>query len=742
MSRIRVEVRGVVQGVGFRPFIYNLARSLSLKGWVRNTSGKVEIEAEGERVFEFLRLIKEKAPPMAKIDEISYEELPPKGYESFEIIKSLEEEGYQLLSPDIATCEDCVREIFDPGDRRYMYPFTNCTNCGPRFTIIEDIPYDREKTTMKVFRMCPECEREYNDPTNRRFHAQPNACPVCGPKLWLEGPSGVIDTDDPIDEAVRLIREGNIVAIKGLGGFLLACDARNREAVRKLRERKRRPSKPFALMMRDMDEVKRYCDVSEEEERLLKSPESPIVLLRWREKGDIDEGVAPNLRYLGVMLPYTPIHHILMRKAGFPLIMTSGNLSEEPIAKDNDEAKARLKNIADFFLLHNRDIRSRYDDSVVMVEDEPCMIRRARGYAPYPIHLPFEVKRVLACGAELKNTFCLTNKNHAFISQHIGDMENEETLSHFIDTIELYKKLFRIEPELVACDLHPDYLSTIYAESLGKRLVRIQHHFAHVVSCLAERGIDKKVIGVSMDGLGYGEDGAMWGGEFLVSDMESYERIAHLEYVPLPGGEASIKKPWRMALSYILTLLGDVEIEKLPLYKFVNDVEAEVVKKQIKALINTPMTSSMGRLFDGVSALIGVRGEIDYEGQAAVELEMIAEGNGKAFPFDITEGPPFIIRLGKLFEAIIEDDEPPQIIAGRFHITVAEMIKKVCELIRGMTGIKDVVLTGGVFQNRLLLRLTKNILKESGFEVITHRKVPPNDGGISLGQAVACDRRA
>ena len=748
-----ISVRGVVQGVGFRPFIYRLAQEYNLKGWVRNTSGNVEIEVEGdeETLHKFLRDIETKAPPMARIEQVKSAYYPPKGYARFEIQESLSQEGkYQLVSPDIATCEDCKREIFTPSDRRYRYPFTNCTNCGPRFTIIEDIPYDRPKTTMRKFKMCPQCQQEYDDPLNRRFHAQPNACPECGPSLKLVDSDGKPLSGDAIKATSDLLKAGKILALRGLGGFQLACDATNEEVVNLLRARKRRPYKPLAIMVANIDEAERHCLASSGEKELLQSPQCPIALLRWkREPSDVAQAVAPNLKYLGVMLPYTPLHHILLKETGLPMVMTSGNLSEEPIAKDNGEALRRLKGIADYFLLHNRDIYARYDDSVYMVEGVPQAIRRARSYAPYPIFLPFKSKQVLACGAEEKNTFCLTKDEHAFISQHIGDMENEETLEHFADTIELYKKLFRIEPEIVAYDMHPEYLSTKYALKVGSerglKLVPVQHHHAHIVSCLVENKIEKPVIGVAFDGAGYGTDGTIWGGEFLVADWKNFNRVGHLENVPLPGGAVAIKKPYRMALSYLYKLFGgDFSLKGLPLSN-VSPIELDIIKQQIKRGLNSPLTSSAGRLFDAVSALTGIRQEIGYEAQAAIELEMMApDETGKieteSYPFSIVENEKArIVRLSDLILAVVQDVRSqtavPQI-SLKFHNTVSEMIVRMCKLIAQDTGINQVALSGGVFQNRLLLRLAVAALKKEGFNVLTHRLVPCNDGGISLGQAV------
>ena len=750
----KISVRGVVQGVGFRPFVYRLAHQHNLRGWVRNTSGNVEIEVEGdeETFHNFLADLEAKAPPMAHIERVEATFYPLKGYTEFQICPSLSREGkYQLVSPDIATCEDCQREIFCPTDRRFGYPFTNCTNCGPRFTIIEDIPYDRPKTTMRKFQMCPECQQEYDDPLNRRFHAQPNACPKCGPSLELVNSNGnPVDGNDAIKAASGLLKAGKTLAVRGLGGFHLACDATNEKAINLLRTRKRRLFKPLAVMMSTFEDIEKHCLVSPEERKLLQSPQCPIVLLRWKHNSsNISPAVAPNLNYLGVMLPYTPLHHLLLRETGIPLVMTSGNLSEEPIAKDNGEAVIRLRGIADYFLFHNRDIFARYDDSVYMVEGIPQAIRRARGYAPYPIFLPFKSKQILACGAELKNTFCLTKDEHAFLSQHIGDMENEETLEHLENTIKLYKKLFRIEPEIVAYDMHPEYLSTKYALNLGSEqglsLIPIQHHHAHIVSRLVENKVEEPVIGVAFDGTGYGTDGTIWGGEFLLADWRSFQRVGHLEYVPLLGGIAAIKKPYRMALSYLYTLLGeDFLLEGLPLSK-VNPAELELIKQQLKRGINCPLTSSAGRLFDAISALVGVRREIDYEAQAAIELEMLApnevdEPELKAYPFSIIEHQGVrVVKLGELFNAVVQDvknQAPIPIMSLKFHNTVAEIITGMCKLIAGDTGITQVALSGGVFQNRLLLKLATAALQREGFSVLTHHLVPCNDGGISLGQAV------
>jgi hydrogenase maturation protein HypF len=752
----RISVRGVVQGVGFRPFVFQLATRHGLKGWVCNTSEDVKIEVQGDSrdLEHFVSELQHNAPPLAHIENVSVTHHPPADYTKFEIRHSVAEEGkYQLVSPDIATCQPCLSEVFTPEDRRYRYPFTNCTNCGPRFTIIEDIPYDRPKTTMRSFTMCPDCQAEYDNPLDRRFHAQPNACPKCGPRLeLLDAKGNHIEATDVIAAASQLLKQGKIMAIKGLGGFLLACDATSEKAVRLLRRSKRRPFKPLAIMVADLGEAKKYCRVSETEEKLLTSAQSPIVLLPWKSESTVCQAVAPNLKYLGVMLPYTPMHHLLLRESGLPLVMTSGNISEEPICKDNDEAVRRLSGIANYFLVHNRDIYARYDDSVTVVErGDVQLTRRARGYAPFPSHLTFKAKQVLGCGAEEKNTFCLTKDNYAFASQHIGDMENLETMEHFENTLALYKKLFRIEPEIVAYDLHPEYLSTKYALELGSqsshlKLVPVQHHHAHIVSCMADNKIESPVIGVALDGTGYGSDGRIWGGEFLVADYKGFKRMGHLEYLPLPGGAAAIKRPYRTAIGYLLKLLGEDSLNpKLAFLKRIHAVEIELIKRQLQAGLNSPLNSSMGRLFDAVSALIGIRGEIDYEGQAAVELEMAAYDDidkvgDKGYPYSIIENDGVnVIQLKELFAAIVEDlyqGVSKATISAKFHNTVAHMIFDMCRLIAKNTGINQVALSGGVFQNRLLFRKVVPLLESAGLSVLVHKQVPCNDGGISLGQAV------
>jgi hydrogenase maturation protein HypF len=762
-GRKLVSVRGVVQGVGFRPFVYRLAHDHGLSGWVLNHSGGVEIEVEGQgaSLEAFVHALTAQAPPLARIVTVEVEDAAPAGYEGFEIRHSIAQEGrYQLISPDIATCDDCLHEILDPDDRRYRYPFTNCTNCGPRFTIIRDIPYDRPLTTMQPFAMCPACQREYDDPLDRRFHAQPNACPVCGPHIWLEAALRpglrLAERDEALRGAARLLLEGQVLAIKGLGGFHLACDATDPAAVGRLRARKGRPAKPMAVMMANLEEIQRHCIVSEAEEVLLTSQQCPIVLLRRLGDSTVVEEVAPDNRYLGVMLPYTPLHHVLLHDVGRPVVMTSGNLSEEPIAQDNDEARRRLGHLADAFLLHNRDIYARYDDSVALVAHlpgraVPQFLRRSRGYAPFPVRLPFQARRILAVGPELKNTFCLARDDFAFLSQHIGDMENLETLEHFEASIELFKHLFRVEPELVAYDSHPDYFATKYAlaqisdrESRVPR-IPIQHHEAHIAACLVDNGHSAEagpVIGVAWDGTGLGRDGHIWGGEFLVGDYRGFQRAAHLEYLPMPGGDAATRHPWRLALGYLQALTGQV-----PALPGIDGQQKRIVRQQVERGLNTPLTSAAGRLFDAVAALAGVRHSVTYEAQAAIELEMLATGWGArqrareepaAYPFDLEPaGGRTIIRLRRLLEAVEEDQArgvDAAEIGWRFHRTMAELLVTVCQQVAAETGLRTVALSGGCFQNRLLLALAVPRLGEAGFEVLLHQQVPCNDGGVSLGQ--------
>ncbi|MBD3182911.1 carbamoyltransferase HypF [Candidatus Poribacteria bacterium] len=753
-TRARFLIKGIVQGVGFRPFIYNLARSHKLNGWVLNSTDGVYIEAEGEKevLGDFTQQIQRKAPPLASIDSVDVEYLPLENYRDFVIKPSSgDKDKYIKISPDVCTCKDCLSELFDPKDRRYRYPFLNCTNCGPRFTIIQDIPYDRPKTTMRDFKMCPDCQAEYEDPVNRRFHAQPNACPVCGPSVKLFDLKGPVKCDEPIMKAVKLLKEGNVIAVKGLGGFHLACDPENDEAVKLMRERKHRTHKPFAIMAKDLDTVKSYCLVTEEEKELLQSYRRPIVLLEKLPQCNISSLVAPNNNYLGVMLPYTPLHYLLLDDQLSALVMTSGNISEEPLAVDNQEALDRLSGLADYFLLHNRDIYMRCDDSVAKVErNQAVMIRRSRGYAPYPVDLDFSMKQILACGPELKNTFCLTKDNHAFISHHIGDLQNEEAFSYYRNAVQHYKNMFRIHPEAIAYDLHPDYLSTKYALSHEDiKLIGIQHHHAHIASCMAENGIKEKVIGVSCDGTGYGSDGKIWGCEFMTADFADFQRHAHLKYIHLPGGDKAAKEPYRMALSYLYQAFGqDFDKIDTPLLHRLEDKKIDLIKQIIQKDINSPMTSSCGRLFDAVSSLIGIRDAITYEAQAAIELEMIASPDvSQSYIYNIENADDcFNINVSGMIREIIHDlnqNLSKGMISAKFHNTLANFITETCKFIgQNWNNESDkVVLSGGTFQNRYLTNKLYNQLKKQGFKVYTQKRVPTNDGGISLGQAVIANQQ-
>lgn len=748
IQRMQIQVQGTVQGVGFRPFIYNLAIRHALTGHVSNNSHGVQIEVEGEAgaMEKFLSTLQSEPPPLAYIESIeSRPNLSPIGYEDFAILESTTlEEKLVRISPDVATCDDCLAEVFDPSNRRYRYPFTNCTNCGPRFTIVQDVPYDRKMTTMKDFVMCDECDREYHDPANRRFHAQPNACPKCGPRITFSDSSGTIANEDAaLQRAIQKILQGKIVAIKGIGGYHLCCDALNDQAVSILRNRKVREDKPFALMALSVNNIREFCEVNYAEEDLLNSHRRPIVLLRKKSGCTIPESVAPKLDHLGFMLPYSPLHYLLLIDFDRPLVMTSGNTSDEPIAYQDDDAFARLSRIADCFLTHNREIHMRCDDSVARVElQAPCIIRRSRGYAPDPMTVPFELNRpLLACGAELKNTFCLAKKNYAFVSHHIGDLENLETLKSFEEGILHFKKLFNVEPEVVAYDLHPEYLSTKYAKDLSIPLkIGVQHHHAHIASCMADNNINGDVIGVAMDGLGYGLDGNFWGCEFMIANFEDFQRVAHLNYLPMPGGAKAIKEPWRMAAAYLNHAYGS-EFTNLDLeFNHRVDLKTWRVLEKVKG----PLTSSMGRCFDAISSLLGIRDRIQYEGEAAIELEMLAQQNVfDAYEFGLSQDGS-TIEVAPVVINIVEDIQakvPAPVIAARFHNAVADLIVGMAIKIRKMSKLNRVALSGGVFQNSLLLNKTITELKAELFDVYSHHRVPANDGGISLGQAVIANAR-
>lgn len=838
MKTLRLDITGIVQGVGFRPFVYNLAIAEGLSGWVLNASDGVHVVIHGpaEVVDGFEAKLRAQAPPMSVIESIAATEVEADDTDGFEIRESHAQAGEMtLVSPDIATCPDCATEMHDPRDRRYYYPFTNCTNCGPRFTIIEDVPYDRPTTTMRDFPMCDECAAEYMDPRNRRFHAQPNACFVCGPRLYLnpgrvcgEGEAGVAtaagteagaaagsgagatagpdagatpeqsscelpvnvwsdqfgDFDrewawtpeaeavprphrDKVAEEARartlleataaLLLGGKVVAIKGLGGFHLACDATNEAAVTALRERKHRWGKPLAIMVADVETARQYCEVNDAEEALLAGTVRPIVLLKradgagatgdakraHRPQPPLAQALAPGLQEIGVMLPYTPLHQLLLQEVGHrPLVMTSGNLSDEPIATANAEALERLGTIADGFLLNDRDIYSRYDDSVVrVVGDIVEPVRRARGYAPHPLKLPFTTtEHILAAGPEQKNTFTLLKDGYAFVSQHIGDLENAETLASYESTIRLYERLFRIKPAIIAHDLHPEYLSTKWALAQGLPLVGIQHHHAHIVSVTAEHGVDEPVIGFAFDGTGYGEDGKIWGGEVLVANWSGYERAAHLRYVPMPGGAAAVKRPARMAIGTLAEcgLLEHPGVE--PLRSRLAEGEERTLLAMIAQGLNSPMTSSMGRLFDAVAAIAGVADDARYEGEAAILLEACADHSAQgSYEFGIQEVVPHVIDPTPVLRAALDDvaaGVDAGVISMRFHRAVVAVIATLARRFSGMFTTRYVALSGGVMMNRIVLAGAVEALSEVGLNPLTHKQLPMNDAAVSFGQAV------
>ncbi|MFN8492996.1 MAG: carbamoyltransferase HypF [Caldilineaceae bacterium] len=774
VQRRRIEVKGIVQGVGFRPFVYNLATQLGLAGFVGNDNHGVFIELEGPEAAldHFYQQLTLAPPPLAWIEAVETTAIPVQGTLQFSIVQSQSlPHAHTLVSPDLAICSDCLHELFDPADRRYRYPFINCTNCGPRFTITQDAPYDRPLTTMAGFVMCPQCQAEYADPRNRRFHAQPNACPTCGPQVrflrphqWLEEKPpvnlptpGACTGDAAIQAAQQVINTGGIIAVKGLGGFHLACAAFNDQAVQTLRQRKGRVDKPFAVMAWDVATVRTFAEVTAAEAARLESRERPIVLLRKRSDCDLSNFVAPGNQFIGVMLPYTPLHYLLLQRSGEEgnaskskhqkakiLVMTSGNLSDEPIVKDNAEAIEKLAPLADAFLLHDRPIHVRCDDSVIRVLDRhEYPIRRSRGYAPFPVKLPFTVQPILAVGGELKSTFCLCNGEHAFMSQHIGDMGNLETVQAFEEAVEHFQRIFRVQPTLFVGDRHPGYLSAQWAQQRAKHAhyVQVQHHHAHIAAVMAEHGLDghEPVIGFSFDGTGYGLDGAIWGGEVLIADYHGFRRVAHLKYAPLPGGDASIKRPYRMALAQ-LWMAGVEWRETLPPVAACTPTERKVLQQQFTTGFNTVPTSSMGRLFDAVAALAGIQQTITYEGQAAIELEALAfdEVDG-GYHFALIEGEPLQIDPASVIRAVVNDvlaGALPAVVAARFQQAVCDVILQMALRLRQHEKIQTIALSGGVFQNLKLLKQTMAALQANAFHVLVHRLVPPNDGGLALGQAV------
>jgi hydrogenase maturation protein HypF len=775
---MRARIVGRVQGVGFRPTVYRYATQLGLGGFVCNGPHGVTVEVEGDalKVSAFFDHLTTEPPQQAVIADISTQVLAEKGYERFEVVES-EPDGDAAvhISPDLATCDDCLRELFDPQDRRHGYPFINCTNCGPRFTIIRDLPYDRDKTSMAGFTMCEPCEHEYHDPLDRRFHAQPDACERCGPELDLITPEDCSreshsrregSREDAsrlqLTKVVDLLRHGHIVAIKSLGGYHLACDAANTEAVERLRQRKRRPHKPLAVMFRDIETLKRYCEVNEAEEAELLSVARPIVIvgaisISDRSRLQIAPTISPDCLTIGAFLPYTPLHHLLMH--GFDaLVMTSGNLTDEPIVSDEVELSAFLGPIADAALTHNRPIVHKCDDSVVrVVNGQRQFFRRARGFVPNPVRFAATSPHILAVGGELKNTFCLARDGYAFLSQHIGDLKDYKTYDYFAREIAEWQRLMRIEPEIVAYDLHPAYLSTKFAgQHIAAKKIGIQHHHAHIASVMAEHGLLEPVIGVALDGTGYGADGTIWGGEFLVADRAEFERLAHFKAYPLPGGDKAIEEPWRMAASMLLTEKLDTSVAALYERRSeeVSDGTAvidrrynvEAIQKMIEANFNAPLTSSAGRLFDAVAAILGLCDVATYEAQAAIRLEALADARvQESYPFEIgTQSSSRILDFGGTIRAILEDKrrgEDVGVIAAKFHNSVAAAIVRTCQWMRDERGIKTVALSGGVFQNELLLRRAVEALQTQGFKVFTNTLVPPNDGGLALGQAAVAAAR-
>ncbi len=755
--RVAIEISGIVQGVGFRPYVYRLATEHQLAGYVTNTAAGVSIEVQGpaEAVDDFVLRLPREIPPLARVTSCAVRELAVNRDTEFRIIPSRAGEQMRtLISPDVTICADCLREILDPQDRRYRYPFINCTNCGPRYTIVRDVPYDRPRTSMSAFRMCPACQAEYDDPANRRFHAQPNACWQCGPLLELCNCSGErLEVEDPVRATIEHLRAGAVVAIKGLGGFHLAVDATNAAAVERLRCNKRRVEKPFAVMAPDVAAIASYCELDNPSRALLESVQRPIVLLPKRAPSPIAEAVAPYNRYLGVFLPYTPLHYLLFTEGRFPaLVMTSGNLSEEPIAIGNDEAVRRLGPLTDYLLVHNRDILLRCDDSVARVaEGQARQMRRSRGFVPVPVFLREELPPVLAVGGELKNTVCVTKGNHAFLSQHIGDLENLEAYHFFEEVVEHVQRVLEVKPEVVAYDLHPDYFSTRWAlGQKGVRTVGVQHHHGHVAACMAENKLQGRVIGFALDGTGYGTDAKIWGGEVLVADYFDFRRAAHFAYLPLPGGAVAIREPWRMAISYLVQHFGREFLEyRIPMLDRIDRRHIELVLRMIERGVNSPLTSSCGRLFDAVAALIGVRQQVNYEAQAAIELEMAIGAQPSPqeppYPFELQcDREPWIIGTQPLFEALLRDQRAgldAAVISQRFHDGLVELFATVARRLRAREQLNRVCLSGGTFQNLYLFEHLVARLRRDEFEVFTHAEVPAGDGGLSLGQALIAAHR-
>jgi hydrogenase maturation protein HypF len=756
IRRQRHEIQGIVQGVGFRPFVYRLAHELNMTGWVRNTPAGVEIEIEGSEALHdsFDHALHTALPPLAHVTSHTYAPIPPVNDACFSILPSGTEGTDIRIAPDSALCPDCLQELFEPGNRRFRYPFITCTNCGPRYSIITGVPYDRPKTTMARFPLCPECTDEYENPLDRRFHAQPIACHSCGPQVRLLNSSGemLAERDAAVMQTIELLTNGAILAIKGIGGYHLAVDACNHAAVLRLRERKKRDEKPFAVMAASHEAARELALMNEMEDRLLSSPEAPIIIVRKRPESLIAEPVAPNNGWLGLMLPYAPLHHLIMRDNFQALVMTSGNISDEPVVFEDRDALQRLGGIADYILTHDRPIHIRSDDSVMRVfQGKPLFYRRARGFAPRAVTLPFAVQPLLAAGAELKSAICLANGNQAFLSQHIGDLKNSTTRDSFGHTVEHLSTLLTITPKQVACDLHPDYLSSRFAEDAALPLSRVQHHHAHLASCMAENGLDGEVIGVIFDGTGYGPDGTIWGGEFLVGGYDDFQRVAHFRPVPLPGGDTAVREPWRMAMAYLYQALGEAAFSlDHPVARMLAEQERGLFAQMLRRGINSPLTSSCGRLFDAVAALLNIRYHVSYDGQAAIELEAHAEmcedTTDVTYPyvFDNRDGAPLQVDFSATVVAILHDISAGVSVSGvayRFHRTVAAAATDLCLEISETSGHDRIIFSGGVFQNRLLSEMLYTALSNKGLNVFTHRLVPPNDGGIALGQVAIAGRK-
>ncbi|WP_029520681.1 carbamoyltransferase HypF [Persephonella sp. IF05-L8] len=741
VKHIKIHLTGAVQGVGFRPFVYNLARRYNLHGYVINDTHGVIIEIEGEEknINQFLISLQTEKPPLAHIFSQEIEELPLSNFKDFEIRKS-DTKGRKevFILPDISTCDECLKELNDPKDRRYRYPFINCTNCGPRFTIIEKLPYDRPNTTMKKFKMCPECEKEYKDPSNRRFHAQPNACPVCGPHitLYTSDKQFVSEKEQALKDTIELLKQGKILAIKGIGGFHLVCDATNDKAIKILRERKKRGEKPFAIMFRDINQIKEYAEITPFEEAIILSPEKPIVVVKSKENTDLSKEVAPYLDRIGVFLPYSPLHHLLLNDFGKPLVMTSANLSDEPIVKDNEEAFEKLSIFTDYILTHNRDIKNRVDDSVVrIINKKISFIRRSRGYAPLPVSLPFNLnKKVLAVGGHQKNTIAIGFDDKAFLSQHIGDLETVDACRNFEEIIYSFFELYDFQPEVVIADLHPRYHSTQWAKEFSQKnnipLVQIQHHYAHALSLMVENQIEyEPIFAVCWDGTGYGEDGNLWGGEFLIADYKGYKRVCHFDYFRLIGGEKAVKEPRRVALSLLFEIFGK-DLPDIATTRAFKEKELELLYKTWEKGLNSPLSSSIGRLFDAVASILDIRQILSYEGQSGMIMENFYDWNVKDFyPFEIKE----TVNWKPIFQEIIQDKSDTPVKISRFINTLAHIVIEVYK--KNGKGLK-LGLSGGVFQNKPLTEKITQLSEEEKIEVIIHQKVPPNDGGLSLGQLV------